>query len=109
MGEARRRKLAGEPPRQHEDQPPPAEDIIRQFAERPRSDPMIAVGPAVWGIDPGYDTKHHYFDIGGTDGVGKFRLDRFRFQRPGRQRRVAHVLPVRSDCALRHTAADGRA
>jgi hypothetical protein len=37
--------------------------------------PMIAIGPLVWGIETGHDTKHWYFVVASISAKGRLRLD----------------------------------
>jgi hypothetical protein len=39
--------------------------------------PNVALGPIVWGIYPGHDTRHWYFVVCSVDAKGELRIDQF--------------------------------
>ena len=40
--------------------------------------PTLALGPIVWTIEPGHDTRQWYFVVASLDAEGEIRLDQFR-------------------------------
>jgi len=50
--------------------------------------PMIAIGPLVWGIDPGHDKRHWYFVVASIGAKGNLRLDQIKT--PVDNRDLAH-------------------
>ena len=40
--------------------------------------PQIALGPVVWGIDDGHDTRHWYFVVCSIGAKGELRIDQFK-------------------------------
>jgi hypothetical protein len=40
--------------------------------------PTLALGPLVWNIEPGHDTRQWYFVAASLDAEGEIRLDQFR-------------------------------
>jgi hypothetical protein len=77
MGEAKRRKLDGEPRRFVN-----IEHAVTQFADSVLHGggdvPTVAIGPLVWGIEQGHDAKHWYFVVGSADAAGKFHADQLK-------------------------------
>src|SRR5579859_6595427 len=54
--------------------------------------PTVAIGPLVWDIKPGHDTKHWYFHAASADTAGRFHVDRLTVgndQRLGEEARSA--------------------
>jgi hypothetical protein len=43
--------------------------------------PTVTIGPLVWGIEPGHDTKHWYFIVGSADARGNFRTDQLKIEK----------------------------
>ena len=70
MGEAKKRR-----PKANQ----PLNQAISQFADSvlygSGDAPTVTIGPLVWGIEPGHDTKHWYFIVGSADAAGNFRSD----------------------------------
>lgn len=67
MGEAKCRRLT-------------QAEIVREFLNHtvlrdPPKPPMVAIGPVVWGIEPGSDVWHSWFAGPSIDAAGKFHLD----------------------------------
>ena len=58
-----------------------ADHVLRGAGETP----MIALGPLVWGIEPGHDTRHWYFVAASIDAKGELRLDQFKIPQDNRQ------------------------
>ena len=63
--------------------------ILKRFADHVLHDtgrtPMIALGPLVWGIEPGHDTRHWYFVAASINASGEVRLDQFKIPQDNRQ------------------------
>ncbi len=57
-------------------------DAVGQFADSllvgAGDAPTVAIGPLVWNVEQGHDTKHWYFIVGTADASGRFRVDQFR-------------------------------
>ena len=63
-------------------------DAIAQFADfvlhGAGEAPHVVLGPVVWGLDDGHDTKHWYFVVGSGDAGGAFRVDQLKIAKDDR-------------------------
>lgn len=48
-----------------------ADHVLRGITDTPQ----LAIGPLVWGINPGADTRHWYFVVGSAGPLNELRLD----------------------------------
>jgi hypothetical protein len=48
-----------------------AQTVLRD----PPDTPMVALGPVVWGREPGSTARHWWFTLGSADAKGEFHLD----------------------------------
>lgn len=74
MGEARRRKLAAKTGTRAEVAAAFADHVLDGTGDAPQ----IALGPLVWGTEPGRDGRHWYFVVCSIDAKGELRLDQFK-------------------------------
>ncbi len=55
---------------------------IAAFADQVLRDtgptPLLALGPIVWGIEPGADTRYWYFIVASTNAADQLRLDQLK-------------------------------